>query len=131
MYDWIAKYWLEAIFSGFLAGLGWLIKVLWTRQQEHIQRVQNKQEAMEKGIQALLRDRIVGSYYHYAEIGCITLHGLESTEKMYTEYHNLGGNGTVTKLMEDMRELPVKDRADPIDTPCTLCSKNSNRDDSE
>lgn len=29
---------------------------------------------------------------------------------MYTEYHNLGGNGTVTKLMEDLRELPVKDR---------------------
>ena len=29
---------------------------------------------------------------------------------MYTEYHNLGGNGTVTKLMEDLRELPVRDK---------------------
>jgi hypothetical protein len=36
---------------------------------------------------------------------------LEAAEKMYTEYHNLGGNGTVTKLMEDLRELPVRDKA--------------------
>lgn len=37
--------------------------------------------------------------------------GLEAAEKMYTEYHNLGGNGTVIKLMEDLRKLPVRDKA--------------------
>ena len=66
---------------------------------------------IELGIQALLRDRVVQAYYHYIERGWITLHGLEAAEKMYTEYHNLGGNGTVTKLMEDLRELPVRDKA--------------------
>lgn len=69
-----------------------------------------RQKAIELGIHALLRDRVVQAYYHYTERGWITLHGLEAAEKMYTEYHNLGGNGTVTKLMEDLRELPVKDR---------------------
>jgi len=29
---------------------------------------------------------------------------------MYNEYHRLGGNGTVTKLMEDLKELPVRDK---------------------
>ena len=29
---------------------------------------------------------------------------------MYDEYHKLGGNGTVTKLMEDLKELPVRDK---------------------
>jgi hypothetical protein len=29
---------------------------------------------------------------------------------MYDAYHALGGNGTVTKLMEELRELPVKTR---------------------
>lgn len=70
-----------------------------------------RQQAIELGIQALLRDRVVQAYYHYIERGWITLHGLEAAEKMYTEYHNLGGNGTVTKLMEDLRELPVRDKA--------------------
>ena len=83
MVEWIAKYWLEVLFSGLLTGLGFIVKLMWQRQ----------------------------AYYHYIERGWITLHGLEAAEKMYTEYHNLGGNGTVTKLMEDLRELPVRDKA--------------------
>lgn len=42
--------------------------------------------------------------------GLITLHGLESVEKMCTMYHNLGGIGTVTKLVEDLREYPIMDK---------------------
>ena len=99
MLEWLTKYWLEALFSGILTGLSFIVKMMW-----------NRQKAIELAIQALLRDRVVQAYYHYTERGWITLHGLEAAEKMYTEYHNLGGNGTVTKLMEDLRELPVKDR---------------------
>lgn len=47
---------------------------------------------------------------HYYERGWISLHGLEAAQKMYDEYHRLGGNGTVTKLMEDLKELPVRDK---------------------
>ena len=68
------------------------------------------EQAAERGIQALLRDRIVQAYYHYADRGWITLHGLENVEALYREYHALGGNGTVTKLVEDLRDLEVRDR---------------------
>ena len=107
MVEWIAKYWLEVLFSGLLTGLGFIVKLMWKRQK----REDLRQQAIELGIQALLRDRVVQAYYHYIERGWITLHGLVAAEKMYTEYHNLGGNGTVTKLMEDLRELPVRDKA--------------------
>ena len=30
---------------------------------------------------------------------------------MYAEYHSLGGNGTVSKLVVDLRELPVLDKS--------------------
>lgn len=106
MVEWIAKYWLEVLFSGLLTGLGFIVKLMWQRQK----REDLRQQAIELGIQALLRDRVVQAYYHYIERGWITLHELEAAEKMYTEYHNLGGNGTVTKLMEDLRELPVRDK---------------------
>ena len=106
MVEWLAKYWLEALFSGILTGLSFIVKMMWNRQKQE----DCRQKAIELGIQALLRNRVVQAYYHYTERGWITLHGLEAAEKMYTEYHNLGGNGTVTKLMEDLRELPVKDR---------------------
>ena len=67
-------------------------------------------QATERGIQALLRDRIVQAYYHYSERNWITLHGLENVEALYREYHALGGNGTVTKLVEALRELEVRDK---------------------
>ncbi len=72
-----------------------------------------RQKAVELGVQALLRDRIVQSYYHYEERGWITLHGLENVNAMYKEYHALGGNGTVTALVNTIHELEVRDDKRP------------------
>ena len=72
-----------------------------------------RQKAVELGVQALLRDRIVQSYYHYEERGWITLHGLENVHAMYKEYHALGGNGTVTALVNTIHELEVRDDKRP------------------
>ena len=80
MVEWLAKYWLEALFSGILTGLSFIVKMMWNRQKQEDRR----QKAIELGIQALLRDRVVQAYYHYTERGWITLHGLEAAEKMYT-----------------------------------------------
>ena len=99
------SYWVQALFAVIAAGMGALFRWLVRRFRENDRR----QDAMEKGIQALLRDRIVQAYYHYSERGWITLHGLEALDKMYAEYHNLGGNGTVTKLWNDLHGLEVRD----------------------
>lgn len=53
------------------------------------------------------------TYYHYEERGWITLHGLENVNAMYKEYHALGGNGTVTSLVNSIRELDVRDDKRP------------------
>ena len=99
------SYWVQALFGVMAVGIGALFRWLVSRFRDNDKR----QNAMEKGIQALLRDRIVQSYYHYSDRGWITLHGLEAVDKMYTEYHNLGGNGTVTKLHDDLHKLEVRD----------------------
>lgn len=104
MLEWLAKYGLEVVFGALTAGLGFAVKTLWRKISEN----NIRQDAIEKGIEALLRDRIVRAYYSYSERGSITLHGMENVERMYLEYHNLGGNGTVTKLVEDLRELRVR-----------------------
>ena len=72
-----------------------------------------RQKAVELGVQALLRDRIVQSYDHYEGRGWITLHGLENVNAMYKEYHALGGNGTVTALVNTIHELEVRDDKRP------------------
>lgn len=105
MLDTILKYWVQWLCGLGAAALSAGLRLLYRRQK----RADLRQQATERGIQALLRDRIVQSYYHNAERGWITLHGLENVEALYREYHALGGNGTVTKLVEDLRELEVRD----------------------
>lgn len=81
---------------------------------------ERRQNAVELGVQALLRDRIVQAYYHYTERDWITLHGLENVNAMYAQYHALGGNGTITALVENIRELEVRDdkkRGEPQNAP--------------
>ena len=94
----MASWWLQWLFGLIATGL-----IVLCRQ------LRKRQRATEMGIQALLRDRLVVAYYHYKEKEYITLHGLEAIESMYQEYHNLGGNGTVTKLVNDMRKMEVRD----------------------
>lgn len=105
MVDMLLDYWVDCLCAGVAAVVGRLGILLWRRQKAAEQR----QLAIEEGTQALLRDRIVQAYYHYTEKGWVTLHGLESVNIMYAKYHNLGGNDTVTKLVEDLRKLEVRD----------------------
>lgn len=63
---------------------------------------------VESAMQALLRDRIIQSYNHHMEKGYCPIYALESVNHMYEQYHALGGNGTVTRLVEELRRLPVQ-----------------------
>ena len=98
MEEFIVKYWAELLFSGFASAMMYCIKSL------HLQ-----YKSLKLGVQAMLRDRIITSYYHYKARNSITLHGLENINRMYEQYKNLGGNGTVTILVDFLRTLEVVD----------------------
>ena len=93
-----ANWWLTWLFGIAAAAL-----LCW------IHGVRKKQAALEIGVQALLRGELVRSYDKYHERDSITLHGLEAVETQYVAYHGLGGNGAITKLVDNMKELEVKD----------------------
>lgn len=105
MLEIITKFWVEWLLGLSAGGMLYVCRTLWKRQKE----ADRRQSAMEAGIRALLRDRILQAYYHYSERRWITLHGLENVTALYKEYHALGGNGAVTKLVDDLRELEVRD----------------------
>lgn len=67
-----------------------------------------KSEAVLTGVQSLLRDRIIQAYNHYMEQEYIPIYGLENVLNMYKAYHDLDGNGTITKLVETMKEMPTE-----------------------
>lgn len=105
MLDFIVQYWIEILFGAMLTCITYLVRLVFKRIKENDQ----KQTAIEKGVQALLRDRIVKAYYHYVEKGYITLHGLENVRRMSQEYFALGGNGCIAKLVDDMEKMDVRD----------------------
>ncbi|AEY64840.1 hypothetical protein [Clostridium sp. BNL1100] len=102
MKDFIIKYWIQFLFAIVSGGLGVAYKALAKR----IHKQSCDQKALKDGTQSLLRSEIIRCYDMYMERGYI--HCFESVLAMYDAYHKLGGNGTVTKLVEELRELPVK-----------------------
>lgn len=70
---------------------------------------ESRQKALELGVQALLRDRMLYCYNKYMEAGYAPIYAKENFENMYQQYHELGGNGVITHLHEEFMELPTED----------------------
>lgn len=84
--------------------LGAIIGFLTTRLKKN----KKKDEAIELGVQALLRNELIRRYREYEEKGEISILDKENMEAMFEQYKNLGGNGTVKHMMDDLLELPIK-----------------------
>lgn len=104
MIEFITHYWLEILFSAILAGFGAAYRVLSKKVRE--------QDVIKQGIVALLRDRIIQTYNHYTDKGFCPIYALDNIHSLYEQYHHLGGNGTVTHLMEEIEKFPTERRED-------------------
>lgn len=100
MKNFIIEYWLEFVFSSGLCVLGFIVKLLFARLK--------RLTLVERGMQALLKDRIIQAYNKTIEQGYCPIYCLECINELYEQYHALGGNGTVTKLVEELRHLPTQ-----------------------
>ena len=104
MLEFIIKYWLETCFGLVLGIFTFLFKHLMSKQKKTTER----QKAVENGVQALLRNELVRRYREYESKGEISILDKENIEHMFKEYKNLGGNGTVAKMYEEILSLPIK-----------------------
>lgn len=84
--------------------LGTLLGIASTRFNKN----RKKEKAIEEGVQALLRNELVRRYREYETKGELTILDKENIEAMFKQYENLGGNGTVKHLMEELLSLPTK-----------------------
>ena len=98
MEKWIFQYWLEA-------ALG-LICTLLGAGFAYLKGKVRRYAAVEKGVMALLFDRILQAYLCHAKRGYISVEELRNVEHLFTAYSALGGNGTGTELYERLKDLP-------------------------
>lgn len=76
--------------------------------REKDEKEKKKDEAIELGVQALLRNEIIRRYREFETKGEISILDQENLDEMFIQYQNLGGNGTVKKMMNDLYELKTK-----------------------
>lgn len=97
--DWAVQYWGVWAFGLVTAALAYLWRFVLGQRK--------RQRALEDGVKALLRDRIIQSCDYYTQKKVISVHGRENIQSMYQAYHALGGNGTITALVKGVDELPT------------------------
>lgn len=100
MIDFIVKYWIEFLFCLIISGMGVMAKLMYN---QHL-----KNKAIDKGVEALLRNGIVQTYNKWSERGYCPIYARENATRMYEPYHILGGNDVATDLIEDLKGLPTE-----------------------
>lgn len=66
------------------------------------------QKVEREAIKNLLRSEIITMHGRYMDRGEIPIYAQENVQAMYEAYHKLGGNGTVTKLVQEIMNLPTQ-----------------------
>jgi hypothetical protein len=108
--EFIAKYWLDALFGLILTGLSFLVRRLF----QDAKTARRTADAVQAGIRCMLRDRIIHSCEKYVALGCCPLPVRESLEEMHAAYRTLGGNGAIDHIVAEMNELPTVKKEDNI-----------------
>jgi len=98
------KHWLTVVFGLVSAGL----TAAYRRLSSRVKKDRSAIKAMQAGVEALLADRMIYLHNYYQDKGCCPIYAKRSAETMYTAYHNLGGNGTVTELYNRLLAMPTE-----------------------
>jgi hypothetical protein len=86
---------------------GYMIKKIRTVNQEN--------EAIKTGMQAMLRDRMIQTYNHYYyDKGYMPIYAKQSFENVYNAYHNLGLNGVMDDIKRKVMALPTEPDGDDV-----------------
>ena len=81
-------------------------------RNERIAEERAMREANSKGTMLLLRVQLIEYHSKYTQIGNIPSYAYENFCEMYKAYHDLGGNGMITKMKHEIDELHIKKNAD-------------------
>jgi len=99
----ISSNWVEWMIMGLFT----ILSICYRRLIKVINEDREKNRAVAKGVEALLRDRIIDSFHKYEKTGICPVYAKENVKRLYVPYHKLGGNDVATELMEKLLEMPT------------------------
>lgn len=84
-----------------------LIASLWAHLIRRIKHSDEQTRALQKGVQALLRERLIHSYRKFFKFGFVDYNDRLNVENMYQQYHSLGENGVMDDMHLRFMNLPI------------------------
>lgn len=107
----LANYAAEVVF-GLISTV---LTAAFVQLNRKIKKRMERHDALEVGMQAILRDRLIQSYNHYVvDKTYAPIYAKENVTNMYEAYHALGGNGAITKMYGEFMDLPTEPE---VETP--------------
>lgn len=88
---------LPIVLTALMGYIVWLLK-----------KQKKDRDANSKGTMLLLRVQLIEYHDKYAILGSIPSYAYENFCEMYEAYHELGGNGMITKMKEEIDKLHLK-----------------------
>lgn len=97
-----------------LFGIPSLIALITSTVMAKLSSTRKRMVALEKGVQALLRDRLYNMYDKYMDKGYAPIWAKENFENLYLQYHSLGKNGVMDEKREKFLDLPDKPLSEEV-----------------
>lgn len=88
---------LPIVLTALMGYIVWLLK-----------KQKKDRDANSKGTMLLLMVQLIEYHDKYTILGSIPSYAYENFCEMYEAYHELGGNGMITKMKEEIDELHLK-----------------------
>lgn len=108
---------MEYIFSIVAGLISTILGFILKSKLQEIKRLRAEKEeyksqrdrALENGVVCILRKHLMDEHEIWTQKGYITPKALESGLLMYKAYKELGGNGMIDHMEEEIQTLPIKD----------------------
>ncbi len=75
-----------------------------------LKRQKRDRDANSKGTMLLLKVQLIEYHDKYMKLGEIPTYAYTNFMEMYEAYHELGGNGMITKMYNEIQELHLKSK---------------------
>lgn len=90
---------LPIVLTAFMGYIVWLLK-----------NQKSDRDANSRGTMLLLRVQMIEYHNKYMKLGEIPSYAYQNFQEMYEAYHELGGNGMVTKMKNEIEDLHLKQK---------------------
>ena len=90
---------LPIVLTALMGYIVWLLK-----------NQKSDRDANSRGTMLLLRVQLIEYHDKYMKLGEIPSYAYQNFLEMYDAYHELGGNGMVTKMKNEIEELHLKQK---------------------